>query len=205
MDQSATAIADDRILRDLRALEAIERDPRVSQRQLARDMDVALGVANACVHALVRKGLVKIRGSNNRTLTYHLTKRGLVHKTALTAQWTANTIDWYVQARRQVAEQLETIRARGVALVLFYGANEVTELASIVALQIGLRVAGVVAPAREPRWESVIGTPVQDVGQVTRIAFDAVITCADLTREELAALRTSVGAKPVFTVSGKEL
>jgi hypothetical protein len=167
---------------------------------------VALGVANACVRELARRGLVKIRGSNNRTLTYHLTKRGVLHKAGLAVLWTANTIEWYVQARRQVAEQLESIHAHGVSKVLFWGANEVTEHASIVALQVGLQIAGVVeGPCRAQQRKNILGAEVQDLAGAQCLVFDAVIACDDPTPEELATLRASLGNVPVFTVSGEEL
>lgn len=131
-------------LRNLRALEEIANNPSLSQRDLAKQLGVALGIANACVHALVRKGLVKIRGDNNRSVTYHLTKRGLLHKSELALRWTRNTISFYAEARHGVSLKLAALKAEGVQTIVLYGANELAEIAAIVAPETGLEIKGFV-------------------------------------------------------------
>ena len=64
-------------MRDLQFLEELEKNPTISQRELARKFNIALGVTNACIKKLARKGWVKIRGLNHRQIYYHLTSEGL--------------------------------------------------------------------------------------------------------------------------------
>ena len=192
-------------LRDLRVLEEIERNPSVSQRELARTVGVALGIANACVHTLVRKGLVKVRGESNRSITYHLTKKGVLHKARLAVEWTANTIDFYVQARRQVALQLAALRERGAASVVLFGADEVTELAVMVAPEAGVRVVAIVSPERLRVRDEILGMPVSGMEDPTGEAVDAVVACARPTDEELGALVERLAGVPVYTLPGEEL
>lgn len=62
-------------------LKNIADNPKVTQRQLARELDVSLGKANYCLRALIDKGLVKVenfRQSNNKIgYIYKLTPAGL--------------------------------------------------------------------------------------------------------------------------------
>ncbi len=51
-------------LRDLKVLEAIEEDPSISQRDLSNRLGVALGITNALIKTLVKKGHIKIKGKN---------------------------------------------------------------------------------------------------------------------------------------------
>ena len=80
------SISDDVRFKVLRALQA---DPEHSQREIASDLGVSVGVVNYCLRALVDKGQVKVRNfraSNNKLrYAYILTPSGIAEKTRLTA------------------------------------------------------------------------------------------------------------------------
>lgn len=164
--------------RDLQALEAIEEDPNISQRDLSQRLGVALGITNALIKTLVRKGLIKIRGENNRTLTYHLTHAGVLHKSRLAMQWTLNTINDYRRLRREVAERLAAFHAAGAKRVILYGANELAEIAVVVAQEAGVEIIGVVDDQGDGRW--VAGHQVRLLADLVRLSPDAIINCREV-------------------------
>lgn len=189
MDDKTTFFTQAEALRDLTALEEIERDPGVSQRELANHMGVSLGVANACIRALVRKGLVKIRGENNRSITYHLTKQGMLRKSLLAMEWTKNTIDFYAQGRRRVSERLCAVAAQGIATVAYYGVGELTEIALVVAAESGLQVVAVVDA--QGRCGVMLGVPLGGTELVEEHLPEAVIICDDTDMSGIAAIRAT--------------
>jgi DNA-binding MarR family transcriptional regulator len=191
-------------LRELRALEEIERNPHVSQRQLASSLGVALGVANACIHTLARKGLVKVRGESNRTISYHLTKKGLTAKARLALEWTNNTINDYVQARRRIAEELAELHARGTSTVILFGANEAAELIAMLAPAAGITVVAVVGTERARIAPVVVGIPVVSIDEAAATSADAVIVCTDPDDPDLASARARFGSLPLLDLSGRE-
>lgn len=166
-------------LHNLRALEEIEKNPRISQRELSVRLGVALGITNSLLKTLGRKGLIKIRGANNRSLTYHLTHAGVLEKSAMAMRWTLNTLDFYREARCDVAGKLAAVAAQGVKSVALYGAGELAEIALIVGPEAGLRVVGVVdgGPCVEDR--SILGCPVVCAEDLSDLEIDAVIICTD--------------------------
>ena len=89
----------------LRALEALERDPSLSQRGLARELGVSLGRTHYCLRALIDKGLVKLsnvpHNPQKRRYVYLLTPQGTEEKTRIT----------FTLLRRKKAEIAE-LRAR---------------------------------------------------------------------------------------------
>lgn len=193
----------DTALRELRALEEIERNPRISQRQLAGELGVALGVANACVQTLARKGLLKIRGDSNRSLSYHLTKEGVLRKAALAVEWTNNTIGDYVQAKASLREKLSGIAALGVERVVILGATEAAELVALIAPQVGVAVVAAV-PVEGKRIADVLaGVPVLEPADVDTAAVDAFITTVSDVRPE--SLGIDSPGLPVFTPDGQRL
>ncbi|WP_411976623.1 MarR family EPS-associated transcriptional regulator [Sulfitobacter faviae] len=71
-----------------RMMRALEVDPKLSQRDLARSLGISLGVVNYCLKGLIEKGQVKVgnfRASGNKLrYTYVLTPRGVLAKAKLT-------------------------------------------------------------------------------------------------------------------------
>jgi DNA-binding MarR family transcriptional regulator len=174
-------------LRNLRVLEEIEKNPKVSQRDLAKKLGVALGIVNSLIHTLVRKGMIKIRGENNRTLTYHLTHRGVLHKSRLALEWTKNTISFYLQARKRIAAKLKALAEEGVKTVVFYGTNELAEIALIVASEVDLKVIGLIEGGETARKE-ILRFPVGSAEEMLGQKPDAVVICAEIDEKTLKTL-----------------
>lgn len=91
-DEAPSAVFSDRrtVRADMRyrVLRTLETNPELSQRALARELNVSLGALHYCLHALMEKGLVKARrfaASNRKSAySYVLTPAGFSAKSALT-------------------------------------------------------------------------------------------------------------------------
>ena len=74
-----------------RILRELEREPQLSQRELAESLGVSVGKTNYCLKALVEKGLVKVenfrRSGNKLAYAYQLTPRGLADKARVTRRF----------------------------------------------------------------------------------------------------------------------
>lgn len=170
--------------RALRALEEIEGNPGISQRDLSGQLGVALGITNSLIKTLTHKGLIKIRGSNNRSITYHLTKAGILHKSKLALEWTLNTIGDYRRMRGSVEGKLTQIAATGAKTVVLYGANELAEIAAIVAPETGMRILGVADGNATRKW--VGGHQVAALSTLLEHKPDALINCYALDVDGLS-------------------
>ncbi|MDP2052210.1 MAG: winged helix-turn-helix transcriptional regulator, partial [Acidobacteriota bacterium] len=56
--------------RDLRLLEAVHEDGRVTQRGLASKLGIALGLANVYLKRMVHKGFIKVVNVQPNRITY---------------------------------------------------------------------------------------------------------------------------------------
>ncbi len=175
-DENDVFLKETAVLHDLRALEEIEKNPRISQRELSSRLGVALGITNSLLKTLARKGLIKIRGKNNRSLSYHLTHTGVLAKSALAMKWTLNTIDFYRQTRFDVAEKMAKMAAKGARSIIIYGLAELSEIAMIVASEVGLEVVGVV-DGEAATGHRVMGCPVISANSLGELTFDAIVIC----------------------------
>jgi len=72
-------------------LKELQQDPDISQRELARRLEISLGKANFCLKALVEKGSIKAENFKNSTnkvgYLYLLTPKGIEEKVSLTQRF----------------------------------------------------------------------------------------------------------------------
>jgi len=89
-------------------LKILETNPEVSQRDLARELNISLGRANFCLKALIEKGLLKatnFRNSRNKlAYMYLLTPRGIEEKSAITAQFLKIKMQEYANLEAEIKE-----------------------------------------------------------------------------------------------------
>lgn len=90
-------------------LKELQQDPDISQRELAKRLDISLGKANFCLKALIDKGLVKAENFKNSTnkagYLYLLTPKGIEEKVCLTQRFLQRKLQEH-QALEKEIEQL---------------------------------------------------------------------------------------------------
>ena len=89
-------------------LKRLQEEPNISQRALARDLDMSLGKVNYCLKGLVSKGWVKVknfRKSNNKlAYAYFLTPHGMEEKARVTLSFLKNRIIKYEALEKEISE-----------------------------------------------------------------------------------------------------
>ena len=88
-------------------LESVERDGAQSQRKLASDLGIALGLVNAYLKRCVKKGLLKIGQAPARRYAYYLTPHGFAEKSRLTVEYLSSSFSFFRHAREDCAERTE--------------------------------------------------------------------------------------------------
>jgi EPS-associated MarR family transcriptional regulator len=89
-------------------LRELERDPQLSQRELAEMLGVSVGKTNFCLRALVDKGLVKVenfrRSGNKLAYAYQLTPSGIADKARMTKRYLQIKIREYESLQSEIEE-----------------------------------------------------------------------------------------------------
>src|SRR6476661_1588249 len=94
-------------------LESVERGNAHSQRRLASDLGIALGLVNAYLKRCITKGLVKIGQAPARRYAYYLTPHGFAEKSRLTVEYLSDSFSFFRQARTDCAQVFAIARGRG--------------------------------------------------------------------------------------------
>jgi DNA-binding MarR family transcriptional regulator len=152
----ANGVDDTRIILGL--LEYVGRGGEQSQRRLASELGVALGLANAYLKRCAKKGLIKIRQVPARRYAYYLTPRGFAEKSRLTFEFMSHSFALFRQAKADCTAAFESARERGYGRIALAGASDLAEVAAICALDGGIAIAAVVDSA--VKAERFAGAPV---------------------------------------------
>jgi DNA-binding MarR family transcriptional regulator len=171
----------ERIVLDL--LNSVEHDGERSQRHIAAELGIALGLVNAYLKRCVKKGLVKVHDAPARRYAYYLTPHGFAEKSRLTVQYLSNSFSFFRMAKGDCARAFEAAKARGFDRLVLAGKSDLAEIAILCAVEAAVTIVAVVDPrAEEARFVGVdVVKSYADVGD----KFDAVLV-TDVTRAKLS-------------------
>lgn len=89
-----------------RVLQLLQRNPDLTQRELAHELGMSVGGINYCLKALIQKGLVKMNSfahsKNKFGYIYVLTPSGLVEKAKITQQFLERKITEYELLQKEI-------------------------------------------------------------------------------------------------------
>ena len=93
---------------EYKILKNIEANPSLTQRQLAKELDVSLGKVNYVIRALLDIGWVKVdnfkKSDNKIGYLYLLTPEGIAQKTIITQQFLQRKIEEYDNLKKEIEE-----------------------------------------------------------------------------------------------------
>jgi len=156
----------------LKLLTAIEADSGITQRSAAREMGVALGLANAYVRRCVRKGWVKIHQVPANRYVYYLTPTGFAEKSRLTAVYLNQGFQFFRISRSQLNALFEQSWANGWQQIVLAGVSDLSEIAIMEARRHSITIVAVISPgSSEPEQDGVKVVDTIDEA----LPFDAIV------------------------------
>jgi len=170
-------------MRDLRLLEELERNPIVSQRELSHKFGIALGVTNACLKRMARKGLIRIRGLNHRKIGYHLTPKGFAEKAKLSFHLISYIVQHYAELKKIISQRLLEMQADGLQRIAFYGVSDEMEVAYVTLQGVNLKLVGIVEDDEKMTSRIIFGYEIEPVSRVQELKPDGILITS-LTENE---------------------
>lgn len=152
-------------------LECIDAGGTVSQRRLARELGIALGLTNAHLKRCVAEGLVEVAGRQGRRYRYELTATGSRERDRLGARQAARSVDLVGRLCDSFDRLYAGLVGNGVARIVLCGVDPLTDIAVLCCLGSGLRPIGVWRHAGRPA--AVRGVPSITLANI--VNADAVV------------------------------
>ena len=185
-------------MRDLRLLEELEKNPIVSQRELSHKFGIALGVTNACLRRMARKGWIRIRDLNPRKIGYHLTPKGMIEKARLTLNLISFRVQHYSELKKVIANRLLEMQHDGLQRIVFYGVSDEMEVAYITLQGVNLKLVGIVEDDEKVTPRIIFGYEIEPVSRVQELKPDCIlITSLSENEEKKETLKDIFGSNSI--------
>ncbi len=157
----------------LEILSRIEENNRITQPEIAGLLGISLGLTNAFIKRIARKGYIKLTTIPRDRAKYLLTAQGIAEKSRLTLNYLQYSISFYKQAKQTISGAYADLEKEGVKDIVFYGIGEIAEIAYILLQQKQMRLTGVIdeSHAGSVFMKRNVGTD----ADLSRMSFDKII------------------------------
>lgn len=143
-DKSGRALSEEEVEITLGVLTAVQNNRDFTQRSVAQELGIALGLANTYVRRCVKKGYIKLRQAPANRYVYYLTAQGFAEKSRLTAKYLTQSLILFRVARKQIAVLLDRCRDNGWNRVALCGIGDLCEIAHLSARSHGINLVGII-------------------------------------------------------------
>jgi len=160
----------------LNLLSAVEQDSNHTQRSIAHEMGIALGLTNAYIKRCIRKGWIKARQVPANRYAYYLTPTGFAEKSRLTSTYLSSSFDFFRSARNQCSSMFDTCQSNQWQRIALAGASDLAEIAALCAHDYPIELIGIVDPqSKEAVFAGVsVSDRLKDLGTVDAVLVTEV-------------------------------
>jgi hypothetical protein len=160
--------------RELQLLSEVDRDPDVTQRQLAQRIGIALGLTNVLLRNLVQRGYVRVAQASWKRRIYTLTPEGFFHRVGLMRAYIHRILADYQKIRGTLREELEPLSLNEESRVAIYGTGEFAELVYLGLREIGIEEIDIFSSG-EVDGHRFLGLPVRNMATLQPDRYDRVV------------------------------
>lgn len=165
-------------------LTAVSSNEEISQRSLARNLGIALGLTNLLLRTLAHKGLIRIVRVRPNRLRYLLTPAGIAEKARMSLDALQASVTFYVEARNRIRDSFAELSAQwptdnghpAAKRIVFYRAGEVAEIGYVCLQETDLQLVGVIDEARtRPFFGMAVSPPSLLDDPAAHLRFERIV------------------------------
>lgn len=159
-------------------LSEIERNPSFTQRGLAQELGIALGLMNQYLKSCVTKGWVRATQISPKRIAYFLTPEGFKEKSQMVTSYLARSLTFFRDARAQCEAMLELCQRKGWQKIALVGEGDLADIAQLVAQGSRLSTHTVTKDEDLSSFDAIIITDVIN----PQGTYDAIVNIVDPAR-----------------------
>ncbi len=157
----------------LKILEEIGKEEVPSQRDIAKNLNISLGLVNSFIKRLVRKGYLKITSIPSNRVKYLLTPRGAVEKTRLTYAYIQYSYHFYKDARIKLKRLFSELSEQDVKQIAFYGATDLAEIAFLSLQETHIKLVAIFDI--DKAGSSFLGLKIEHPERLSEFSYDRLL------------------------------
>jgi DNA-binding MarR family transcriptional regulator len=174
----------------LRILDEISRESLVTQRTLSSKLGIALGLVNAYLKRLTKKGHIKITTIPKNRVKYILTPKGFAEKVRLTYEYMDYSLNYFKDIRKRIDGIYRQMIALGAKDILIWGDGEVAELSYISMRGLPLNLVGVIDNKKVEK--GFFGHNIYSLEDFPNLKYDAILL-ASFNKLEKEKIKKFIG------------
>ena len=154
-------------------LTSLEVDGTRSQRRIAAELGIALGLVNAYLKRAIKKGFVKVGQAPTRRYAYYLTPQGFSEKSRLTVQFLTSSFSLFRRAKDEYGIIFDRAQALGFRRIVLAGQSDLCEIALLCAVDRPVLIAAILDP--DATLDRFVGVKLISSYDLVDEPFDAVV------------------------------
>jgi DNA-binding MarR family transcriptional regulator len=156
----------------LSLLQSVAERSNVTQRGLAKRLNLALGLTNTYLKRCIKEGLIKVEQIPANRYLYSLTPKGFACKSKLLARYLNSSLRIFREARHEVLFFFEYCFEKGWSKIALIGDNDLAEITCLIAKNNNIELTIVSAVEEiQPTFDAWI---ISDTKQA-QLAYDTLI------------------------------
>lgn len=155
-------------------LSEIEKNPSFTQRSLAGELGIALGLMNQYLKRCVTKGWVRASQVAPRRIAYFLTAEGFKEKSHMVKGYLARSMTFFRDARMQCEEAFEFCKINNWLKVALVGDGDLADIAKLVAIGTGLHVEAVTVNRNLKAYDAILITDIVNPQEIYNVIENKV-------------------------------
>ena len=159
----------------LNLLSAVDADSKITQRSLAAELGIALGLTNAYFKKCVDKGLVKIQQIPKNRYSYYLTKKGFTEKARLSAEYLKYSFNFFRETKSECEKIIKICSDNNYLSIVLSDKSEFAEILILSAIDTKVKIVGVIGNEAGKYCGKKIIKSVKDSSQVDAIVMTNLI------------------------------
>ncbi len=192
-------------MRELNLLEELEKNPVISQRELSHKFGIALGVTNACLKRMTRRGWIRMMNLNHHKIGYFLTPKGFSEKARLSLHLISWTVQHYCTLKDIIGKRLLEMQNKGIERIVFYGVSDEMEIAYVTLQGVNLKLIGIVEDEEKYRPQIIFGYELRPVSEIQELEPQAIlITSLENFEQKKGKLKTFLDETRVLITAASE-
>jgi DNA-binding MarR family transcriptional regulator len=174
---------DPKDIRTLKILEKVDNGVVPSQRDLASDLNISLGLVNSFIKRLVKKGYFKARHIPKNRMRYFLTPKGASEKTRLTYEYIQHSYNFYKEARQKLRNLYKELESQNVSEIVLYGASDLSEIAYLSLQETNIKLVAVIDD--EKIGKRFLRHVVEHPDRLVSLTFDRILITSLNSTDEI--------------------
>ena len=179
-------------------LSTLEEDGDQTQRSIAVELGIALGLANAYLKRSIEKGLVKIKQVPKKRYYYYITPKGFAEKAKLTTEYFVSSFDFFRKAKIDCEKVFIEANDRKLNNIVLSDISELAEIAILSSLDRNINIIGIIGKERKTFKGVTVYKNFTEIKNIEAILLTSVKSSQDRYNELLNNFNSSIILVPTI-------